>query len=252
MSSKMGPLLDPAANPHVRVVALREDPPVPAWNDSELDPGGLPVRLRVERPPGNVPLERDTTNDPLAQPGRACDDAVGAIGADEVGGVDLRAPDDGREPAVIDDELVDPDSVAEVGARCSGLLREVEVEPAPLRHAYKRRCARTRDRTAISRTQYEAIDDVLDDRLDVAGHVPQRPSREASSAGLVAWEARLVHEEHTCAASRKVDRGGRARRARSNDKDVEPLHDPIVGRRRPRGYNCPPRRDSRVAKGGGL
>ena len=64
---------------------------------------------------------------------------------------------------------------------------------------------------------------------------------------------RALSTRSTAAPPRaEVDRGRRPRRPRPDDENVESLHPAMVGRIRNRGYNCPPRRGSRVAKGGGL
>ena len=93
---------------------------------------------------------------------------------------------------------------------------------------------------------------MLHHRLDVTRRVPERAPGEPSTTRLVAREASLVREENPRARVREADRRRRACGACADDEHVYLLHVPIVGVARGHGYNCPPRRGSRVAKGGGL
>ena len=73
---------------------------------------------RLEVAPRDVPLERDAVDDPVAEPGRARDDAVRAVGADERTRLDARAADvrTSRCRRSMHDR-VDPRAVAEVRSR---------------------------------------------------------------------------------------------------------------------------------------
>ena len=95
--------------------------------------------------PAHVPLERDPAHDPAAEPGRPRDDAVRPVGPDEEAARTDDSADARGDAGVTELELVDVDAVAEVcpGGRC--LLREMEVEPAPLRHLDERLRALPRD-----------------------------------------------------------------------------------------------------------
>ncbi len=244
--------LHPASDAKIRVVALGKDPAVAAGHDPELDPRGLLVRRPLERAPRHVAFERDTADDAFAEPDCAGDDTVGPVGADDERRTDDLVADARRHTGVVELDLADGDAVTKVGSLASRLLGEVEVEPPALGHPDQRRRARAADLGAVADTHDHPVDDVLDDGLDVARSVPERAPREPAAARLVAWEARLVGEQHARARTREVDRSRRAGRARTHDEGVELLHPTIVGRSCGHGYNCPPRRGSRVAKGGGL
>ena len=144
------------------------------------------------------------------------------------------------------------DSVAEVCPGDRRLLRQMEVEPPPLRHLDERLRALPLDLRSVPDADDHAIDNVLHDRVDRTWQMPKRAPREPSATRLVAREARLVDEENAHPGPLEVDRRGRSCRPGTDDEDVEALHPAIVGRAASRGYNCAPRRGSRVAKGGGL
>ena len=188
----------PASDTEVGVVSLREHPAVPSGHDAELHPGGVSIRLGIERPPRDVPLERDAADDPMAEPDRAGDDAVRSVGSDEVVGAHGRAVDPCVDAFVVGHEILDAYAVPKVRSQCGSLFGEVEVEPAALGHPDERSSASTPKRMAIARAQHEPVDDVLDDRLDVAGDVPQCAAREPAPAGLVARKSRSVDEEDAC------------------------------------------------------
>ena len=76
------PLAPPPADAEVRVVALREDPPVSAGHHRELDHRGS-REVAVERLERDVPLERDAPDDPVAEAERPGDDPVRAVRADD-------------------------------------------------------------------------------------------------------------------------------------------------------------------------
>ncbi len=81
---------------------------------------------------------------------------------------------------------------------------------------------------SVSDPHDHAVDDVLDDRADVARHVLERAAGQASAAGLVAREAGLVGEENPCARPRQVNRARGTGRSGSDDEDIEPFHPAIV------------------------
>ncbi len=93
---------------------------------------------------------------------------------------------------------------------------------------------------------------MLDDRRDVARRMAKRTSCEPTSARLVSGKARAVGEQDPRPTTCETDGSGRAGRAGSHDENVEALHIAMVSPRREPGYNGPPSRGSRVAKGGGL
>ena len=234
------------------MIALREHPAVAAGNDAELDPGRSGVRGAFERAPGNVSLERDSADDALAEPGRPCDDTVGSIRTDEEARADDVRADACGHAGVTELDVAHGDSVAELCAGSRRLHDEMEVEPPALRHLDERLRALPSQLAAVPNPNDHGVDDVFHDRIDGARQLPQRASREPSPARLVARESRLVDEENAHPGPLEVDGRGRPGRSGTDDEDVEALHPAIVGRAASRGYNCPPRRGSRVAKGGGL
>ena len=58
-------------------------------------------------------------------------------------------------------------AVAEVGAGRGRLLREVVVEPAPLRHQHERPAPAALEPAPVAEPELERVDDVLDDRRRV-------------------------------------------------------------------------------------
>ena len=187
---------------------------------------------------------------PSPEPGRARDDPVRAVGTDEIRRADALAADARDDPVVAELELGDGRARAEVRSRSRGLLREMRVEPPALRHLDERALRPLRTLVAVPGPEHESVHDVLDDGRDVARRMAQRASGHPAAARLVARERGLVREQHAHAGPRQVNRRGRPRRPGARDEDVEPLH--ARDRRQARGYNARPRRDSRVAKGGGL
>ena len=94
---------------------------------------------------GDVPLERDAANDPVAETDCPRDDAVGTVGADEErrhARAIRRSRADTR--VVLELEVGDRDAVPEVGSCRRGLLREMEIEPTALGHRDQGLAARPR------------------------------------------------------------------------------------------------------------
>ena len=191
---------------------------------------------------------------PLAEPGRPRDDSVGSVRTDEVRSAHRRrAADACGHAVVVELDVAHGDSVAEVRSGGRRLLGEMEVEPAPLRHLDERlalcarstrlgtRRARPSDRRRAPRPRRRR-------RADAAERRPVRPPPHGLSRGKRALSTRRTRAPGPC----EVDRRGRSCRPGTDDEHVEALHPAIVGRAASRGYNCAPRRDSRVAKGGGL
>ena len=225
-------LASPASDPEIGVVALREHPSVATRHDAQLDDGrpldvsGAEVSVR------DVPLERDTVDDPRIEPGRARHDPVGAVRADErVGAHDLPAHAH-ADVGCIHIDIGDSRSIAELGARRRCLLREMRVEQPPLCHEDERLRVPPREAPPVPEPDPEAVDDVLDDGVDGARRVPERPSGEPTSARLVPWEAGAVGQKHCRPLVRKAKGRCRARRAGANDDHVEALHPAIVEPRR--------------------
>src|SRR5205823_9928333 len=83
MAAQVRPFAEPAADADVDVVALREDPPVPARDLSELDYGATAVPVGPCRGVGDVPLVGDAVVVVAAQVGRPRRDPVRAVGPDD-------------------------------------------------------------------------------------------------------------------------------------------------------------------------
>ena len=85
--AQLGAFARPAADAEIRVVALREQPPVAPGRGAELDHGSRREAVTVEQLPRDVALERDAAHDAALQSDRLRDDPVGTVCADEhVGG----------------------------------------------------------------------------------------------------------------------------------------------------------------------
>src|SRR6266542_2630337 len=205
----------PAADADVDVVALGEDPRVAAGDDSELEHQPAAV-ARVER---CVALEAHAVSVVAGDAERAGGEAVDAVGTDDHACGDPLAVD-------ADVPVVEPD-LHTVAKLCAGILRltnEELVQPATLRHEAERLVARALEGGAIAEPQLEAVDDVLDDRVERERKQPRRAQRDSAAAGLVAREAGLVDEQHRGAAARKPVRGRRACGPGADDDRVETLH----------------------------
>ena len=212
------------------MVALREQPAVAAVRLAELDDGRRRVALAVEVLPADVALERDAAHDAVLEPDRLRDDAVRAVRADERVRDDVRLPHLRRDPFGADLEPVDAGVVPERRAGSCCLLREVRVEPPPLGHQDQRLGRGALEAALVVEPELEGVDDALDHRRDVARRLLQRPAGEPATAGLVAWEACAVGEQHALAAAREMDRRRRSGRPGTDDEDIEVLHRSIVGR----------------------
>src|SRR6266540_2839840 len=81
----------PTADTEVDVVALREDPAIPARNDGELEHHPPSVAPPGDRAVAKVSLERDAVGDLAGEPEHPSGDAVRAVGTDEGSGLDRRA-----------------------------------------------------------------------------------------------------------------------------------------------------------------
>src|SRR4051794_5883969 len=72
--------------------------------------------------------------------------------------------------------------------------------------------------------QLDAVDHLFDDGRRIDRALEERARREATPAGLVAWEGRPVDEQHLCSCRGELDRRGRSRRAAADHDGVEALH----------------------------
>jgi hypothetical protein len=204
------------------MVALREDPAVPAGDRPELDEGEAPEAL-VE---GRVPLEGDAVGDRPAQAKGLRRRSVRAVGADDHLGVDFAR--------------VEFRAVAKLRAGGDRLLGEVRVEPPPLRHQDERPAlSRAVEARVPAEPERHPVDFVLDHRRGVDRQLPHCAKRQPAAARLVARERRLVDEQHSLARAGQMDGGDRPRRAGSDHGDVVSRHasrvlHPIADSRRAR------------------
>ena len=217
----------PAADADVHVVALRKHPGVAARDGSEIDDRKPSPAFFARVYIRDVPLESDA--EPLrCESQRPRGDAVDAVRADHdrrAGGGSVEADD----PAVV--VLLErghPLPVAEVGAGGRRLLGQVRVEPPTLRHQDERPLPAPLEPLPVAEAELEAVDDVLDDRVDRDGQLPHGPVGQAAAARLVAREALAVEQQHLRAALGETVGGRRAGRAGPDDDRVEPFHGSIV------------------------
>ncbi len=211
------PLAAPASHAHVGVIPFREHPAVATRDDAELDHRRGLVRLAAEQRPRRVALQRHAARDVGAQLGRARDDAVRAVGADERVGAHALCADARHDTVVLERQIGDAAAETHVGAGLGRVLREVCVETAPLRHQDQRLPVAARELAAVAQAQAEPVDDVLHDGCDVARRVTQRSPREPAAARLVARKARLVGEQDPGASACEVDRRRGSRGPRTRD-----------------------------------
>ena len=177
-SRRPRPLAPPAADAEVRVVALREDPAVAAAGRRRARPPPCRGSARGRAVPGDVALERDAAHDALAETGRLRDDAVRAVGADEhAAATGRRRPSPRRRRRR---------ARGPRRARRRGRSRR----PRPPARRGRRRAggaassgSAARSLVALERArsepELEAVDDVLDDRVDRARQ-PARSARPVS------------------------------------------------------------------------
>ena len=214
----------PPADADVHVVAFREDPRVAARHDTQVDDRPAAPALLARVAVIHVPLERDAVTPLRAQAERPGRDPVDAVRPDH----DRR----GRRRAVEPDgRLLLPQlersgtyPVAEVGTRGGRLLGEMSVEPPPLRHQHERAVALALEAMPVAQAELEAVDHVLDHRLDRDRQLAHCPVGQPPAAGLVAREARPVEQQHPRAAAGQTNRRRRAGGPGPDDDRVEPFH----------------------------
>ena len=223
VAAQTGPFPLPAADADVDVVSLGEHPAVAAGDRAELEDGTPSIPSLDDRLARDVPLERDGEHVVAAEPEAVTHAPVDAVRADEHAALDaaaVHADRDGRPGGLDVGHL---HAVTHVGARGSSLLEEVLVETDALRHLDQRSLAETFEAHPVPETKADAVDDVLDDRLDGDGKLADGAHRQPAAARLVAREARLVDDEHARSRAGQVDSGYRACRAGTDDDGVEAL-----------------------------
>ena len=214
----------PAADADVHVVALRKHPGVAARDGAEIDDREPSPAFLARVCIRDVPLERDAES-LRREAQRPRGDAVDAVRADR----DRRA---GRGSVEADDRAVvrpararspaapsrkSAPAAAACSARCASSLRRCVIRtsgpsPAPL------------EPLPVAEAELEAVDDVLDDRVDGDGQLPHGAVGQAAAARLVAREALAVEQQHLRAPLGEAVGGRRAGRAGPDDDRVEPLH----------------------------
>ena len=235
------PFASPPSDPEVRVITLREHPAVAAGYDAKLDNSCARDGSGLELPVRHVRFECHTVDDARVEPHRARDDPVGTICADERVCLHHASVHPHRDAGLAVLDLPDSSTITKVRARRRRLLREMRVEPPPLRHEDERLRVPAREALPVPEPDPEAVDDVLDDRVDGAWRVAQRPPGEPASARLVPREAGAVGQENPGSGAREAQSRCRAGGAGTDDEHVEPLHPGIVGANRS-GLQCRARR----------
>ena len=197
------PLRGPSADADVDVVALGEDPAVPARDGTELEHEPARISLARDLPVRDAPLQRDGPVTVHREPQRARDDPVRAVGRDQHRSLEHPALDLDRGAA----RARDSQAVAELGAGGDRPLDEVGVEPAALRHQRERLGRFALEPAPVADPQLEARHDVLDHRVDRERKLAQRPDRDPAAARLVARKPRPVEQEHRGAGGGESVRG---------------------------------------------
>jgi hypothetical protein len=217
----------PAAEPDVRVVALREDPAVAPGDEPELEHRTASVAV-AEPVVGDVALECHADRLVAAEPERPGAHAVDAVGADHrprqqpfPAGDDLGAVRPRRDRR-------DLHAVAELGSGCDRPLDQVGVQPDALRHQDERRTIATLDPGPVPQPHPHGRDRVLHDRVDREREQPSGAPRHAPAAGLVAREACPVEQQDRGTRQGQPVRARRARGPGAHDDGVVTRHGGII------------------------
>src|SRR5205809_834719 len=171
------------------MVALREDPAVPAGHGAEFEQEPPVPRAERKLFVRQIALERDAVDDRAAEPERTSGDPVRAVGADHRGDLDRPTVDTQRGFGVD----ADVNTVAKLGPRGDRLLDEKCVQPPALRHQADHAARFPFDLRSVAKAAARARDPVFDDGLDGERQLADRPHREPSPARLVPWEPTLVY-----------------------------------------------------------
>ena len=223
MVTQGGPDSLPAADADVDVVALGEDPGVAAGNRPQLELGEA-VETVADELLRDVALECHPEHVLAAEAEHTACRPVDAVGPDEDGRLDRSAGEGHARAVPVHLDVVDLDAVTKLCPRRDSLLDEVVVEAKTLRHVDEGLPAGPLEAGAVAKAEAHAVDDVLDDRIGRDRQVPHRSHRQPAAAGLVAWETRLVDEQHARPCRGQPVGGGRARRPGTDDDRVEMLH----------------------------
>ena len=206
----------PAADAHVRVVALGEEPAVASGDIPHLEQRHVLLDAGTDVVVGDVGLERRGEDPALAELQRTAADAVGAVRCDEHLATGARAVVEGdrRPPVVLQFDAAQARAVAEVRAGERGLLGQERVEALALGHQHDRGETAVRERAEIGVAEADRRDLPFDHGADGEGQEARTAQRDAAAAGLVTRKARAVDEQRPHAPGGEQMRGHRARRAR--------------------------------------
>ena len=249
MASQSRALALPAAHTDVDVVALREHPAVAAGDRAELEDGASPIPVLADRLERHVALERDGEHVVVAEPEPVANPPVDPVRADERAALDPPAVDAQGDAGLAGLDLRHLHAVTDVRAGGDGLLEQMLVEADALRHLDQRPLAVPFEAHPVAEAKADAVDDVLDHRVDRDRQLADGAHRQPAAARLVPREARLVDDEHPRSRAGQMDGGYRARRPGADDDRVEALH---AKDRRPARLDFPARGCARAAKGSGL
>ena len=206
----------PAADAHVGVVALGEQPAVAARHVAHLEQRDVPLDARADRVVGDVGLERRGEDAAFAELQRAPAGAVGAIGRDQQLRARARAVvERDRRPAVgleLDGARAHP--VAEGGAGEHRLLGQEGIQAEALRHQDDGRKTAVLEGSEARMPERDRGDLPFHHRPDRERQQAGAAQRDAAAAGLVARKARAVDQQRPHALAGEQMRRDRARRAR--------------------------------------
>ena len=163
--------------------------------------------------------------------------------------LDAPAVDAQRHARLPDLDVCHLHAVPDVRAGGGGLLEQMMVETNALRHLDEGALTAAFEAHPVREPEADAVDDVLDHRVDGYGELADGPHRQPSAARLVAREARLVDDEDAGSPARQMYGRYRACRPGTDDDGIEALH---AEDRRPARLGFVSRGCARAAKGSGL
>jgi hypothetical protein len=143
---------------------------------------------------------------PTGQARGASGDAIRSIGTDEDWRSGASSVDRHDDSAVGDLDVLNSDAVTELGTDFARLLRQVGIQDSPLRHQH-RQGASTFDSATVAESKLEAINDLLDNRVNGKRELLQRSRGECAAARLDPREASAINEEDGCTCMGKPVRG---------------------------------------------
>src|SRR5207249_315459 len=218
----------PPADPEVGVVALGEDPGVATGDDAELEHELAAVALPIEPVIREVPLEPDPDGLVSTELEGASREPVGPVCSDQGFGLVALSVPGHPHPSVVALNLLDADSVAEIGACGRSLLREKVVEPLALGHVHEGCVGAALDRPPVPEPKVDPCCDVLDDSVQREGQKSRCTLRHPASARLVPGELRAVEQEDVSACRREAIGSGGAGGPSAGDDRLVASHARIL------------------------